>query len=395
MNQQDFLNTVQDYKNVIKAWKKRADVQSGYDLAWKPKKDSEVKLENKPYGFGDGTGTTGWCVSASQSLLNDKYFQELMKIKMSKAKLISIDIKEQYYGYCYNGSQNKWHTAILVEDSGFYFVIDVTCRQFGNNFIGKDIWDFSTWQDTLRSPKCKHNLVDFYDNEISYIPKLNDLKVFNKDYLYSDIFYNLQNQTNLNNNDRNTLTDFLVNQILPINNKILTHSLSVSDYNYLTEINKLLNLLNFESYNKTYSILEFNSKDSAKNWLNGFLNNQCKIDMYLITYPSIENACKIQDIDYNDINSKKQSGKFYVIIEFNNQFGISLKEYYKQTDLLIPFNIALEVKNVINGILKFDYDNLIKLGENEENINNKIFELSENLIETDKLNTSWVIVNNM
>ena len=56
MNQQDFLNTVQDYKNVINAWKKRADVQSGYDLAWKPKKDSEVKLENKPYGFGDGTG---------------------------------------------------------------------------------------------------------------------------------------------------------------------------------------------------------------------------------------------------------------------------------------------------------------------------------------------------
>lgn len=395
MNQQEFLETIQDYKNVINAWKKRADVQSGYDLGWKPNSDAVLKLENKPTGFGDGTGTTGWCVSASQSLLSDKFFQELLKIRFSKAKLVSIDIREQYYGYCYNGSQNKFHTAILVEDNGIYFIIDVTVRQFGNNFIGKDIWDFASWQETFRSPRCKHQLTDFYDNTVEFVPKLNELKIFNKDYLYSEVFNNLHNQTNLSNNDRNILTDFLVNQMIPFNNKILTHQLTVTDYNYLSQVNQILEILPFDSLNKTYGLLEFNTKDAAKNWLRGFLNNQCKIDMYLMTFKSLQNACKVQDIDINDINSKKQSGKFYVIIEFNYQYGVYLSEFFKYSELLIPFNTPLEVKNVINGMYKSDYDVMISEGLTTEEIENKIFEMSETTTEVDKLNTSWVIVNSI
>lgn len=395
MNQQEFLNTIQDYKKVLDAWKKRADVQSGYDLGWKPNADSELKLENKPYGFGDGTGTTGWCVSASQSLLNDTVFQELIKIRFAKAKLISIDIREQYYGYCYNGSQNKWHTALLVEDSGVFFVIDVTVRQFGNNFVGKDFWDLASWQDSLRSPRCKHILTDFYDNEISFTPKLNDLKVFNKDYLYSEVFNNLHNQTNLSNSDRNLLTDFLVNNMLPFNNKILTRTLTVTDYNYLAQINKILELLTFDTFNKTYSILEFNHKDSAKNWLSSFLNNQCKLDMYLMTFGSLQNACTVQGIDANELNSKKQSGKFYVVIEFNDQYGVLLSEFFKYSELLIPFNTPLEVKSVINGIFKSDYDEMKKQGLEETEISDKIFDMAENMSDIDKLNTSWVIVNSI
>lgn len=395
MNQTEFLNTIQDYKKVLDAWKKRADVQSGYDLGWKPNADIELKIENKPFGFGDGTGTTGWCVSASQSLLNDTVFQELIKIKFAKAKLISIDIREQYYGYCYNGSQNKWHTAILVEDNGIFFVIDVTVRQFGNDFVGKDFWDFASWQDTLRSPRCKHILTDFLDNEISFTPKLNEFKVFNTDYLYSEVFNNLHNQTNLSNDDRNILTDFLVNQIVPFNNKIVTHNVTVIDYHYLAKVNKILENLRYDLFNKTYSLLEFNSKDAAKNWLSGFMDNQCKIDMYLMTFNSLKNACTVQGIDINDLNSKKQSGKFYVIIEFNEQYGILLSEFYKFAELLIPFNTPLEVKSIINGINKSNYDEMKKQGLTEEEITQNIYDLCENITEIDKLNTSWVIVNSI
>jgi hypothetical protein len=50
-------------------------------------------------------------------------------------KLISIDIKEQYYGNTYSGNQNKWHTAILVKDTNYNFVIDLTCSQLEQNLI--------------------------------------------------------------------------------------------------------------------------------------------------------------------------------------------------------------------------------------------------------------------
>lgn len=398
--EKDFLDIISQYKSVIQSWKKRGDVQDGRDTGWKPSKDDVLLPKHKATNIGYALSTTGYCVSASQSLLNDLAFQELLRIRFAKAKLISIDIKEQFYGFCKDAygnisSQNKWHTAILVEDSGLTFVIDVTCGQFGNNFFNKDFWDFATWQETLRSPRCKHLLTDFNDNEINYAPKITDFKTYNKNYLYSEIFNNLHSQTNLTNNDRNIITDFLVNQLTTFNNKILSHTLTTIDYSYLKEVNQVLGTLKYNNYQKTYSVLEFGSKDSAKNWLNGFMDNQCKIDMYLLTFGSIENACKILDIDLNELNSKKQTGKFYVIFEFNNQFGIDLSEFFKYAQLIIPFNTGLEVTNVLNGIVKPDYEDLKKSGLEENELNQKVMEISENLKETDKLNTSWVIINNL
>lgn len=396
MNQQDFLNIIEDYKNVIRAWKLRADVQDGRATGWKPNSDSILKMENRPLNIGAGLSTTGWCVSASQALLTDPVFQELLKYRFAKAKLISIDIKEQYYGHVYSGNQNKWHTAILVQDSDFTFVIDITCSQFGEKFFGgKDFWDFATWQETFRSSRCKHILTDFNDNEVEFVPVLNDLKVFNKDFLYSEVFNNLHNQTNLSNQDRNLLTDFLVNQLIPFNNKILTHTLTVNDYEFLKQINDILSVLPYDSQNKLYSVLEFNSKSAAKNWLTNFLNNQCKIDMYLMTFSTLNNACLVQNIDHNELNSKKQTGKFYVIIELNNQYGICLKDFFKYANLLIPHNTALEVKTVINGVIKYDYDELLNKGINDDEINNEIQKLSENINDIDKYNTSWLIVNSI
>lgn len=396
MNQQDFLNVISDYKNVIRAWKLRGDVQDGRATGWKPSKDTNLKMENRPLNIGAGLSTTGWCVSASQSLLNDPVFQELLRIRFAQAKLVSIDIKEQYYGNCYSGAQNKWHTAILVQDNDFTFIIDVTCAQFGEKFFGgKDFWDFASWQESLRSPRCKHILTDFNDNEVSFIPKLNKIKTFNKDYLYSEVFNNLHNQTNLTNQDRNVLTDFLVNQMVPFNNKILSHTLTVADYTYLSQVNDIITVLPYDSHNKVYSILEFKSKDAAKNWLSNFLNNQCKIDMYLMTFSTLNQACTVQGIDMNDLNSKKQSGNFYVIIEFNNQYGICLEDFFKYAKLLIPFNTPLEVKTVINGTVKPDYDDMLSKGISEDEINEKMHELSENINDVDKLNTSWLIVNSI
>ena len=63
--------------------------------------------------------------------------------------------------------------------------------------------------------------------------------------------------------------------------------------------------------------------------------------------------------------------------------------------LIIPFNTGLEVTNVLNGIVKPEYEDLKKSGLEENELNQKVMEISENLKETDKLNTSWVIINNL
>lgn len=395
--QQDlFLNIIEDYKRVITAWKKRADVLNGLDLGWKPNKDAKLKLENKPFGIGDGLGTTGWCVSASQSLLNDPIFQELLKIRFAKAKLISIDIKEQYFGHCYSGSQNKWHTAIFIEDSGVNFVIDITCRQFGNNFIGKDIWNFATWQEVLRSSNCNHTITDFYNNTINFTPLLNENKLYNTDMLYSEVFNKLHNIITLNNDDRSILTDFFVNQLFPLNNRIINKQLTNEDFNYIKKLNSIFSILPFNSYTKTYKVLEFLSKDAAKNWLEGFLNNDCKSDMFMLTSNSIETNSLISGIDKNQINinpSKVGNYKYFIVFEFNNQFGIETKEFFKHSELLIPFNTTIDVVSLFNGCFVSDYYQLLNTDMTIDEINTEMDIKADSLLETDKNNTIWVVIN--
>lgn len=392
MDKPNFTEIINDYKNVISTWKKRVDVMNGYDLSWKATKTSEPLPENNPRVFGSGTGTTGWCVSASQSLLEDIVFQELLRYRNAQAKLVSIDIKEQYYGYCYNGSQNKWHTAILVYDSGVLFIIDVTVRQFGNNFVGKDIWDFVTWQDTFRSSRCKHKITDFVDNEIHYRPQLKEYNVFNREFLYAEVFNNLHSNIGLDNEKRGLIADFLVNNIVSINNKLINHSLSVADYEYLEKVNDALKLLDVSQYQKTYSVFEFANVNAAKNWLKGFLSNNNKTDMYVMTFNGIKDACLVQNIDMNELNQTySDEGKFFVVFEFFNQVGYDLKNIFKLSELLIPFDTNLEFFSLVNGSKKFEFDRLISLGLNNANkINSKLdkFEVKN------KFNTSWIIIKN-
>ena len=65
------------YKKVISAWKKRADVQNGEALAYRKNQepDGEFEFDDKPKNIGEGTTTTGWCVSVSQNFLLDNIFQ--------------------------------------------------------------------------------------------------------------------------------------------------------------------------------------------------------------------------------------------------------------------------------------------------------------------------------
>ena len=166
--------TVIPYKKVIAAFKKRYDVQNGNALGYRKGQSptGELLLENKPKGIGDGLATTGWCLSASQALLLDPIFQILLQSRNALAKIVSIDIKEQHYGKTYSGHQNKWHSAILVNDrtDNYTFIIDITCKQFGNQYNDKDIWDFKTWESTFRSATCKHKITDFESNVLNYLP---------------------------------------------------------------------------------------------------------------------------------------------------------------------------------------------------------------------------------
>ena len=107
MENRNSLTTIADnYIKVINNFKRRFDVQNGSALAYREGQslDGNFKLEDKPKNIAEGLTTTGFCVSASQALLFDKTFQMLLQSRQANAKLISIDIKEQYYGECYNGS---------------------------------------------------------------------------------------------------------------------------------------------------------------------------------------------------------------------------------------------------------------------------------------------------
>lgn len=388
----NFLDIILAYKNVVNAWKKRADVISGLDLSWHPNKNKPVQLENRPYSFGDGTGTTGYCVSASQSLLDDPGFQTTLKLRNANAKLISIDLREQYYGYCFNGSQNIWHTAIFIEDSNKVFIIDITCRQFGNNFTDKDFWDFKSWQETFRSSMCKHNITDFQNNPLSFIPVVTENKVLNKDLYEAEILNNLHKITSIDNNDRQIIVDFFVNKISKVNNMLLTKNLTLNDVNYVEQINKKLQTFPFDTYQKTYSILEFNSKIALKNWLKGLLDNDGNIDMFLLTSKTIDQSKLQNNISTNNINIKNvnENHKHYMILEFNNQFGIDTNDFIPNTTLLIPYNTMLNISNIFNGALINEYNNAIN-----EKLDHQIIidELSDNLQEDEKTNTTWIICN--
>lgn len=346
------LSVINVYLPIIENFKKRSDVISGSGLGWKGSKGYS-NFEDTPDGFGSATGTTGWCVSASEALLYDPVFQTNITFRNAKAKLISIDIKEQYYGHCYNGSQNKWHTAILVEDSNFKFVIDITCRQFGNDFIEKDIWDFNTWQAKLRSPLCKHVLTDFDNNPELIAPVVSNVNK-NKNFDSAILVNNLKDITNITDGEREKICDFFLNRFNEINNKLLLKNIGTTDFKYVNEMTKLFMNLPFKSIKNGYSVLAFESKKAALNWIELFLKNETKLPMYMVVSNSILDSCYFNNIDFNEINKSKTfspiSDKTYIVFEFSKLFGIEI-DWLRNTEILLPNGIELMIKkeNIFNS----------------------------------------------
>ncbi len=348
----NLLDLINIYEPIIKQFKKRSDVISGSGLGWKGSKGYST-FEDTPKDFGSATGTTGWCVSASEALLYDKVFQTNLGFRKAKAKLISIDIKEQYYGFCYNGSQNKWHTAILLEDSGFKIVIDITCRQFGNDFIEKDIWDFETWQSKLRSPFCTHLITDF-DNNPELIQPITVKRNKNLTFDSAITFGKLKDVTTITDNERNLLVEFGLKKINLINDKLLLKNVTKNDLKYIDDLSKLLMSLPFKTLENGYSVLAFETKKAAKNWIELFLKNETSLTQYLLVSKSLSDSCKLNDIDINDLNQSKSlkplSDKTFVVFEFSNLFGIN-SEWLNLTEIILPYGIELliEKENIFNS----------------------------------------------
>jgi len=349
--QDNLLEILESYKSVISSFKKRGDVQNGKALAFKGSNEVAA-FENSPKSIGDGLSTTGWCVSASQALLIDKIFQITLGFRKATAHLVSIDIKEQYYGYCYNGSQNKWHTAILVKDSGIQFIIDITCSQFGNDFINKDIWDFNTWALKLRHPYCKHTISEELDNVSDYAPIEN--KQSESDLELITLKDSLSVITNVTSEERELIADFFLMKFNELNKKLIIGNISVNDYKYINKINKLLMGLPFETINSGYSIIGFENKQAAKNWLKLFLEGKGKLPMNLLVSKTVLDSCKINCIDNEEINisykSSRNPHKTYLIFEFGNLYGIDTN-WLKNSSILLPYGIVVNFtpENIYNG----------------------------------------------
>ena len=305
-----------DYKKVIDKFKLDANTQNGLNLAWTG--NGYLDFKNKPTDYGTATTTTGWCVSVSEAFFNFPGFQMLNEFYGAYAKLISIDIKEQYYGYCYNGSQNKWHTAILIQIDEFKFVIDLTCGQFGNEFVNKPLWYLDAWLSKFRSPFCTHKIDDFSGNVYDTAP----LKVAEPSFHQKMMNkYNLKNYTNIDESDRQTLMEFL-NNFDNYNEKLLSGKFTKNDLQFLNKVLTLYQTKLSGSYQTSgYSLLRFKNKIAADNWLTLHLGTNKKIDYLdfelkqnLLLFPTENELHKHYDLPV-------ENGEFTLIIKFANVFA--------------------------------------------------------------------------
>jgi hypothetical protein len=336
------------YLPVVEKFKTRYDVQNGYALGYHYNHDlmNPVAITDQPKGFGDGTTTTGYCVSASQALLNDKVFQFLVNERNAFAKLVSIDIQRRFHGVCYTGSQNKWHTAIYVKDAGLNMIIDLTCGQFGNSYIGKLIWDLHTWLDTFRSPTDQHQITDFDGNLISPVPVPDAILSIDND-VSTSIFDKLHDIINMSDEQRTILSKFLTDDINNFNAKILIGNITKKDFEYLENINGILRLLDFIKHNLTlYAVFKFKTQQSAQNWVKLFFENKCITPGYIIFSNSIEESCKHFSINQNDINLELtgEVGNRCIVLKLVPEkgiHGIDVSDILNNAKLLIPYGIKL------------------------------------------------------
>ena len=273
------------YMNVIRAWKNRTDVLSGKDIGYHDNQDRNdiLRLENKPFGIGDGLTTTGFCVSVSQSFLEDNAFKILLSSRGAQAKLISIDIKQQFFGTTYSGHTNTWHTAILVSDSGVNFVIDLTCAQFGNPYVEKFIWDFETWQHTFRSKNCTHQITDFNGAMLGYYnnqPPLDTMSNF-------EILSKIEGYTQ---SDINFMSEVLSNGFCDINTALMRGNVNKPIYNKINRLNKLLRraFTPVKTEEPRFGLIPFNSRKELAGFVSDLMKNGFVLPQYVLLFNSMD-----------------------------------------------------------------------------------------------------------
>lgn len=341
------------YTNFLKAFLKRADVQDGKRISYHDNQDPDGPLKDENWvNLGYARVTTGFCVSFSFAILKDELFQILLQSRNAQAKLVSIDIKEQYYGYCKPSYvQNKWHTGILVRDSGINFILDPTCAQFGNSFVGKFVWDFETWIKTFRHPDDEHKITDFNNNEITVSQvKTNDrISIYEREmFKLTDKLHNI---TTITDKERKILADFFLKGITNLNNKIELGNLTNLDFKYIDDIMRISKNMDLVYSNDTqYFVMSFYNKDSAKRWIKNFtIDNNCILPNFIILSKSILDCCKYYNFNFSNINIESTKEKTYVVLRFSSCTGFNTENIIDNTSLFIPYGIKCKVNTFFNG----------------------------------------------
>lgn len=344
---------LKQYNDVIKAFKNRYDVQNGTRLGYRDGQNpyGNLDIRNKPHSIGEGLTTTGFCVSVSQSLSLDPGFQYILKYRNAKSKLISIDIKEEFWGNCYNGSKNTWHTAILVTDNDINFVIDMTCAQFGNRYVEKFIWDFDTWQKTFRAPNCKHIITDNRDRVLTYSKQTpNNENMFNDSALLSDLEelrHRVNKEVLLTPEEVDMVTEFLFEKINDINIKLLSGTINKFDLSYNNQIIKCLSKMTLKTTDKMYySVLTFDNKSKMDNFMTFFKDGGFYINHYMIATDKMPDIANLNSREMNDDNTH------YVVFEFRPDIECVDLEDIVNGSVLIPYGSECNTESleIFNGV---------------------------------------------
>lgn len=338
------------YVQVVKKFINRHDVQNGTAIGYVLQGNKKPLVEDTPrMGIGQGFGTTGWCVSASAALLKDPIFENTLKLRNARAKLISIDIKEQWYGKCYNGTFNKWHTCILLLDSGYYFAVDITCAQFSSMFIGKYFWDFKTWESTFRSPYCRHNITDFDGKLLSTTPCSNFAKkgIGSTDFSY--VYDSLHDVTSISDEERKFLTDYFLVNMSIMNDKLSNNYLSQLDFNYMENVNNILKHFNFKIIENGVSVLRFKNKKEMERWLSSFEKNGNMLNLNIFVSKNIKDAFNVigDEKEYQEnFNIKAtENSVHYVVLNFAKIMG---SEISFNNSIYVPYGTYLDIDEEVN-----------------------------------------------
>lgn len=348
----DLFEILGIYTNYFKAFLKRANVQNGKAGSYHVNQDPNGILPFENWmNLGDLMVTTGVCVSMSQAIQNDKIFNLLLQTRNAKAKLVSIDIKEQFYGFCKPSfTQNKWHTALLIEDSGILFILDATCAQFGNQFVGKLIWNLNTWLETFRSPIDSHIITDFNNREIELLPS--NVRQANYESKMVELKNKLKTIISIDDTEREVISDFLLQGIHLLNRKLISGNMGPSDYQYMANINSILKNFNLVKFENKYLVLPFTNKELALKFITDFIENNFVLPGYYMLSDSIQDACKHSNINPEDVNIESNSATTYIMIKWETLIAPTLESFYDNVSSIIPFglsNICDPRKDIFNG----------------------------------------------